>query len=1083
MHRHRRDSNYHLLIDTNTIDISSVDEHITENTVYVNDTSVLTNVTTEYDALFDTDVYTFANGDIQLGTYTLGKLFSICTWVYIPTDGVYTLLKSGINFEIRLDTINDLIILRRLITDAVYEEFSIPCTVSLNQWTHLGIVRYYNHIEVVKNLVKIGQLENYYYDIGEDDLLLGSSFTGKLFNSFIYIKKHTFPGIYTDLDAFKKPLAVLNTVTENADRKLLDLHSEEIVSCSQLYPLNQINTYYEPIDNYWRVTRALLNTNPRTSVHGLCVVPPYSVYLTYPYTLEVAFYINTLSSGLSNIVIASQWYSANNRSWYLWFDVDTLNINFVYLYENTINQVTLDALVIGQINHFAYVADTDSLKLFFNGELVYTLAVSLIKLHRFHFNYDVAFVSNTASAYDLHKFTVTKGRKYEDVYLPYKSSTSYKYVPTKAAPYDYHYKDEPLRNKNKAVSDIELSGSSTISPNTSETYTVTLIGKRTVSTLVKLDIQLLDKTDLLRNELTIPATVTIPAGNLTATFVVQLANYAVNPYKQKFFITASTKNTYTKKEITVFDTREFTLESIQNLSGYLDGYMSQDSVTEGSIPNLNASLTASTSAPKVNTLHGIAYRLQDVTDAITFTERTNVRTALLIYRELESVPYRGYFGDSDAHTFNGGSVGQLLGNLIFEEGEFITALNVMKKVSNLKLSENNNTLVVVDEASYNVLVYERVSGIWSNTPTELDLGFGDNTVIINASLDVSTTGTVIAIGFPNANNGEGVVQIWRKVSGTWIKELHLGSPTPAPYTGGFGYAVCINDTGTRLFSTEIGSSTVHIFEKDTLWNPIPIDSLLGTNRFGYVLSCNSAGTRLYINEVDTATSYIYTFSTIWSLAQTINFGILGVLNKSGDLLILSDSTLSTVKVYEYTSTFEEIKTLSSSSNFGYSVAINNAGAILIGNPDEHSIYYYVPDDNYVTPTAFVSASLENIDFYGYVCSLSTASLVTSNFLDTFELITNDNSSVASNILALRQNYSAANKTDILNTSEPQILTFYTTLPLSIDSVGKTKADRYLNGLVYGWLLFSRTLSNSEIQAIELLLKKYLILNSYSLYDV
>lgn len=1083
MYRHRKDGNYHLVARKYPFTI--VDQQLNDASIYVAGDSVpvgSTNVSlSAVDPLFGTASLQFSNGQAPLGTHKLGYTFTFDTWVYPTTANQHKLLSGDNTFEIVLDTSANQILMRRLVYGGVYEQFSIPVVVPLNQWTHIAVTRYYEKLTVVKNLVTAGTLNSFFYTIPSATVTLGKNLNNvRLCNSRLLLNSYTFPGIHTDLNAFKKKYNTVNRISENAEAKVIDLHEQELVNSSYVYPFTQTNTYYYDLADYWQVSRAVVSSSYRASLFGLTIVPSQDIKIYNPYTLELSFNIPT-NQTVTNIVLGSQW-TSDNRSWFVWYDVSDNNVKFTYLNGNVVVTQTVGAYVANEVNHFAFVTTSTTVTLFFNGEQKQVLTVKLPKLHRYQFNWDNSVISNTGAFYHLYKFTVSNCRKYSGGYLPYISSRLYKSVPSKAGIYDYHYKDEHVKNKRKSLILFEITGANSVVPNSTTTYTVTLAQKQSVATVIKLEKQIPVKDELVLSDITIPASVTIPAGNLTVTFNVQLGAIAYSKMKKRFYVNGYSKTSSHRKLINVNDSRTLSLSTVSGTSGYITGYIGQSSVVNGQIPNLSNSATATTTATKVTSMHGIGHVIDSVDKFISFPDAANVRTAILVYRELVDTPYRGYFGHQTNYTFNGGGANELVGEVFFNPNEYTKALTAQKKISKLRMSENGAICVVVDETAYKVSIYERANGVWSANAVDLNLGFGDTTVVVNASVDVNTSGTVVALGFPNANNGEGVVQVWKRVSGVWVKDLHLGSPTPAPYTGGFGKSVAIDDNGTRLFSSQIGSNNVFIFEKQALWDASPVETLFGANRFGFTINCDSAGTRLLINEVDTGTTYVYDFGSIWSLSQTINFGTDCKMNRNGDFIAINNSTLKTVKVYTFSGSFVESKSIIGNTNFGYAVSVNNNKDLLVGSPTEHKVYQYLAVNNYNSSTVYNSVSTAITDFYGYSVSLSNKTFAVTNFFDTLDIITNDGTSVPQIITQVRQDYAAALLTDRLKTFEPQVLTFYTSSPITVNRVGRTVSNASLNGIVYGWFLYNRVLTNTEILNIEDNIKKFFSFNTNSLYE-
>lgn len=1084
MPRHRRDSTYHL--KPRKYPLTLVYPAPRDSYLDLEEAVSSQNVTTSSDLFFNQEVSVFSNGEASFGTYPKFTDFTFSTWLYLELNQPSTILEGTGSFSVVIDPSTDALIFTRVIYGVEVEEFSIPFQVNAQEWVHLIIIRAANVLKVVKNLVISEEITNYYYPIPESTIYIGKSFTGRLYNSILAFSYDTSLLISNDVDILKQPFTKASIENENAEAKLIDLRNVDIVSSSNIFPLTRFNTFYDPVGACWVISRTAANSSYKTTTTGLLVIPPSYVKLTLPYTIEIAFELDDSASEPSNLIIASQWYSGNNRSWYLWYEFSSNNLYFAYLNKstNTVIQHVIGTYADNIINYVTIINKSDCFNVYLNGAQVYTQPVSLVKLHRFQFNQDNLLVADTGNSYKLHRFIVSPIEKYTSSYLPFLSRPFYKYTPSKTGIYSYHYDDEVYLNKRRIKSILNLEGPDTVAPGTSQEYTISFINRRLYPTTVFIKVDIGSLSDLVPTDITVPASVSVSAGAVTASFTLQISNYSPNKYKNKFTLTVYTSTGYFSRPINIVDSRPLPVSTFTSLSGYIEGFLSSFSTVQGSIPNIAGTVTATTSGDKVDTLYGTAYTIRNTSEAINFTAINNIRTAILVYKELSPEYKRGYFGHVNLDTFNGGINQELIGSLTLDPDEYIKAIDIQKKASIVKLAEADNIFVAVDESTYNVLVYERLAGLWTTEPVELELDLADNMVIINSSLDINSSGTVIALGFQNANTGEGVVQVWVKQGAGWYKDLHLGSPTPAPYTGGFGHSVAINDDGTRLFVSQIGSSTVYIFEKDTLWDASPVETFLGSNRFGHVVSCDSTGDVFYVNEVDTDTSYIYSFNSTWSLSQTIPFGTNGTISKNGNFLLISKDMDGVVSLYNKPGLeFAEAEILIGSPSFGYSLSVNNEGDLAIGSPYEHKVYYYKAATAYNTFSTYVSDSVSITDFYGYSCSVSINSLLISDFYNDIELYTTDSSSVVDAILAVRQDYTVSEKSDILKTYEPQILTFYTSLPMSIDAVGKTRTNSTLNGLVYGWLFFNKILSSSEIENLEDILKRYLALNSRSLYDI
>lgn len=1078
--RHRRD--YPLNPVLNTFSEVLVDYDL-DNALFVDNTAVLNSVANVYDSFIGDSVYELSNGNISLGLESIPNAFAIRSWLKLPTAAEYTLLKvensSVVDFSIVLNTVTNNLTLKRRLFNAEYQEVTIPCVLPVNEWFHLFLIREYNNLKVLINFTEYTTYTNLFYPVNEGTFVLGGNFTGFLYNFILYKYAKSFPGIHSSLLPFKRPVNTLNKDSEQSYKKLIDLHGADLLGNALVFPYHSTDTYYEPHKDRWRVTSNTGTLPYLTSTQGLCLVHKSTFHVTQPYTVEIAFELTNLV--VTDVVIASQWY-LDRRSWLFWIEGSTSKLKFTY-YNNLTNITTTAEVgfyVSNAINYFSFTVDNTQTKLYFNGTLFLSIDLSLKYLDKVFFNHKAYTVSNTGDVFYLHRYTVSKDIKYTQNYLPYKTSRDKLIYPNPGSSYNYH-----SYSHNKALKDeqkFSISGSSAVSPNSINTYTVTLNNKYPYPVAIQLYVEYPKYTDLLAGEVTCPTNIIIPANTLSGTFNVAVSNYTVNKYKNKFFIVGYSEKYSFKKVVSLSDIRVETLSYITSLTGYLDGYLTKDSVTAGTIPNLTNTLTGTTSGDIIESLYGKACLIDEASKAINITSRNNVRTVILLYMELVNTPYRGYLGSDTLPTFNGGSTDELIGNLDLPANTYLTAIDLTTKIAKVCISENNATLVAVQETPNKLLVYEKTASIWSTTPVELNTGVTDSNTLVNTSVSINSTGNIIAVGIQNANNGEGVVQIWEKVTNTWLKTLHLGSPTPAPSVGGFGTSVAINNDGTKLFVGEVGSNNTYLFEKNTLWNSTPVETWV--NIGAKSLSCNSEGTLFAVVNIDTNTTKLYKKNSTWVLLNTFTYGYEAVLSNNGLYLAVSDLLTNSVKVFNMVSgSFVLTTTLTGTSNFGYSIDINNNGNVLVGSPTEHKLYEYLASMSYTYPVVLTSSSLANTDYYGYSVSLGSNSKVVSNYYNQFKLFTTDSSTVTSPVVNIRQNYANTTKNASLLKFEPQILSFTTNTDLTVNKIGKTYSNKSLNGLVYGCLLFNRALSSTELANIENLLKRYLQWNSYLFYEI
>jgi hypothetical protein len=454
---------------------------------------------------------------------------------------------------------------------------------------------------------------------------------------------------------------------------------------------------------------------------------------------------------------------------------------------------------------------------------------------------------------------------------------------------------------------------------------------------------------------------------------------------------------------------------------------------------------------------------------------------MFIYRELNTVTNRSYVGSSNSYTFNGGSNGELVGSLVFNNSatDYIVAIeNTNILASKVYISKNNSTYLVVNETTGTITVYRKTnSGIWNEIGLNLNTGISDNQGI---SVHISYNGDYIALGFKNANNGEGVVQVWKRNNNSWTKDLHMSSPNPVANLTAFGHRACISDSGTRLVVSELGSNTVYIFDKTTLWSNTPTEAIIGSEQFGYDIDINKTATSLLINELDTKTSYLYKLDSSWTLDNTWNEGIKVKLHPTEDKVLLSDYLLKNVKLHTKNTTWSLTKTFTSSNdNFGYDIDIIDNSNVYILDLTASLINVYDSTDSYNLLASFDGGL--SIDENIYTFSASNSSIVFSNYDNLIRLITNDGSSLPERIINVRQKFSNVPLTTLLDGNDVQILTFTSNVPLSIDKIGNSLISTGLNGLWLGTLFFNSILTTNEVESLESFIIKYLKLERYSLY--
>lgn len=1090
MYRHRKDSIG--VLYPSSIDIKPINKYSDTDLVYLPlvDTipSGSTNVTVDaVNYIVPSSSLEFTDGYITLDSINLGTYWTLEGWFYLTQDET-PIFSIGTKFYITYSKLENRLKFTRLIfsTD-VYEVRYIPISIDLNAWNFIAIYRNFDNIYVQLNLDTVEFIEDYFYDIGDAVATIGSSdtltYTGNL-SLFRLNSNAIYPNITsktTNLDTLKAIQYDLSKFNEASEYKLLQLDRYEVVNNSLLIPSIFTNTYYDWLENHWYIPPQSSSTHWKLRTAGLRIVPDIDVYLDQEYTLELIF---KLSPALVNdVVICSNWSKDKFRYYYFIYTVSDNHFKFIYYKPSTLTTVSVDlgAYIEYEYNYICLQRTEEEFSLFLNGILVQTITETLIQPYSPTYDFNVNIENNISSnAIYLKSFLVTNCIKYLDNYIPYQFSLLKLDQPNRSIPVKYHTVEQYYPRNVGETPKFTLTGSTSLNVNSSNTYTITQTDLSKYNQTYQIRIKIEDADDLTIDDITVVSSVILNAGSLSTTFTVTSGNYPVNPYKKRF--TLIVFNNYDKQELIVNlnEIRSYSKTTITNIAGYAQGFLAKDSTVAGTIPNLSGSVNATTVATMDNSsMYGKAYRLQTTADEIVLPSRLeNIQTVMLIYRELDAVANRSYVGDDIYYTFNGGAVDQLIGSLILNADDYAIAMELDHRSSIVKLSRNDDIFVVIDDFVDKVYVYEKtLEGIWNTTPTEIITDILDTNYCQDASIAINTDGTIFALGFKNGNNGEGIVQVWKKIDGIWTKDLHLGSPTPAPYLGGFGNQVAISDDGLRLVASQLGSNSVYVFEKTTLWDADPVESFIGVDRFGYKIDLNADGTLLAIVAADATTTYLYRLTTTWSLEDTIVFGLDCKLHPTEDILVLSSFIDKEVRIYDNTASWSLQKTITSVvDDFSYSISIAPSKDVDIASPGESKVYRYKFVDDWDTNQQF---SNSNADF-GYNISSNTNTVVISNYEDLVQVVTNNSSTTPQKIIKARQSFTDVSLSTSIKTDDIQILTFQSEVGLNISRIGNSKINTGLNGIFLGALFFTTVITNSQVAIIEDFLCRYLGLDIYSI---
>jgi hypothetical protein len=294
------------------------------------------------------------------------------------------------------------------------------------------------------------------------------------------------------------------------------------------------------------------------------------------------------------------------------------------------------------------------------------------------------------------------------------------------------------------------------------------------------------------------------------------------------------------------------------------------------------------------------------------------------------------------------------------EWEFIGEINGEsagdRSGHSLSLSSDGTILAIGDTGTNNntgrVRIYQYIGTLWTSIGEIEGKVTGDQ---LGWSVSLSSDGTVLAIGaIGTINNNTGRVSIYKYNGTTWTSRGELFGEDNFD---GFGYSVNLSSDGTVL---AIGATNhdnyrghVSIYEYDTIWTRIgEIDGESTSDLSGWSVSLSSDGTVLAIgatrndgtgNSAGHVRIYQY-IGTTWTPRGEIDGEADGdlsgwsvSLSSDGTVLAIGspynngDRRIRTgqVRVYRYESEnwkiIGDIKTISNNSLFGISVSLSSDG--------------------------------------------------------------------------------------------------------------------------------------------------------------
>jgi hypothetical protein len=1043
---------------------------------------ITTNAATSSVVMFGTTSLRFTNGHLQLGlTEDLPITWKFQCWVKLDANKTFPLLSldAALLFSLVLDeTLNTITLLYSPLPGDVVT-ISKPMQLTTD-WMFITVIRKANIVTVYSDLTQVAEFTDVFYPANTGDLYFGkdlistNNFYGNAQSLLLDLNFNINSPFLENIDVYKK---YYMPTTSAVNSHSIVLGSDvDYSEGTGIYPAKGLFTYFDYSENCYVVTPSTTGTNHYDNPRGLVIVKEEEAEHPDEFLLDIEFELFNPNGILTNCVICTGYNNFYNNGFYIVYDAGELK--FIYYVEGSTTKYTE---VIGDYTPGTTVKvvleRTDTyFKVHYNGVLVInsTVALSSPLALLYKFNYNAQSILNTNTFVKLRKFKIVDlvgtYAVSDDSYV-LGGSVFYKSYTSQA--FRLHQIQDRINTK-KAFIPFTVS-TDTIQPGQSKTLTVTQVEYGS-PVLYSVKVKIPKFSDLLTTDVICTNNFTINNGTLTFALSVSLSTFTKEK-KVSYFDIEISNGTFSATSRMVINNVPALPDSVFKLSGYVEGILASNNL-EGF-----DTVDGTTSVSKLNTsLYGDIYRIAAPSEKITLSSPlTGVRTMFLAYQELTSRTNRVYFGNANTYTFNGGTTGELVGPLVVSGSDFLLVRDSEDLIRRMAISSNDAVIVRANEGLDTIEVLRKVNNIWNATTpiTTLNLQLQTPSSVSNCTIDITPDGNKIVLGFPDANNGEGVVQVWEYTT-SWTKTLHLGSPIPIPNNlGGFGSQVVITPDGTTIAVAEIGSEQVFLFNKTTTWNNVPFQTITNTE----------VATNLSITDTDLAVSYandsirLYTkaSSTSWTLNTTLSGYSRCVLDKLSNKFLLSKVFTGDVVLRALTATTTNIKTFSGTAlSYGFDIAILDS-IVTISNPSSSEVYQYSPS-GYTTPITVTSTK----DDYGFYITTSSSSIVVSNYEDTMTIHTSNSSGYGERIENVYVDGVLTPKNTKLDVDNVKIYAFTTVVPMTITEIGSGYNTSYgansINGLFLGALFYNRVLTNAEIASISGKLKRRLNIQELKLSE-
>ena len=1044
---------------------------------------VVTNVVASTSTtIFDTTSLRFDSGYIELAlSEALPITWKLQCWIKLDSGNTLPLLSldTSLPFSVILNaTLNTVTLMYSPVPGDIVT-VSKPMLLT-TEWTFITLIRKADTLEVYSNLVKVVEFTEVYYPgtVGDlyfgKDLISTNHFYGNAQSLLLDLSYNPNTTFLKNLDVFKK-YYVPSTSAVNQHSTVLtsDPNYSEGIG---IYPGQGIFTYFNYIDKSYVIHPSAKGLDYRNNAKGLVILlEEERSHHPSKFILDIEFELLKTSSLLSSCVVVST-LPSTLYDFYISYDSTSGQLKFHYFIQgNSIESVGIIGTYVEGVVKVSIERVDTLCKVYYDGVEVldipeyvrYPLEIA------YAFNYNRTGFTNNSTLVRLKNFNLI------DLYGTYEISDN-SYVIESAIFYK-NYTSEPYRlhqigdkiTAKKAFIPFTLS-TTTIEPGQTKTLTITQMSEYSAPVTYTVSIKFPEFSDLSTDELTYTPTVTVASGALTATLSISLSTFT-KLIKATYFDIEVTNGTFSNKERVAINNVLAIPNSAFQIAGYVEGILADEDL------NGFTSVDGTTTAIKsTDSLYGDAYRISNSSQITLNSPLTGIRTLFLVYQELYPVSNRLYFGDSSNYTFNGGPGGQLLGDLIVSGADFLIVRTDAVLVSKVAINATDDVIVRANEASGTVEVLRKVNTSWGEYVDlqALDLNLQTPSSIDNCSIDITPDGNTLALGFPNANEGEGVVQVWNYGSG-WTKVLHIGSPNPIPNNlGGFGSFVSISPDGNTFAASETGTKSVFLYRKETTWPNAPFQTVSNT---AIPLGVSITATHLGISYNDDTVKLYEEDSTDWTLNSTLSGYNKCVLDRLSTKFLLGNLFIGSVKLRDVAAPTVDIHSFSGPAlSYGFDINLLDS-VVTISNTSNGEIEQYA-SNAYITPVVISNSATD----YGMYIATSTKSIVATNYDDTFTVHTSDSANYGERIANTYIDGSLKPQNTLLSTDNVAVYTFTTAIPMTVDQIGSGYNNTYgansLNGLFLGALFYDRVLTDTEIVTISDVLKRRLNIKELKLSE-